>query len=41
MTSNPVQDLVERSNRLGSDPRNTNSAGGNSVSHTGDNTVGV
>ena len=29
MTSNPVQDLVERSNRLGSDPRNTNYAGGN------------
>ena len=29
MPSNPVQDLVERSNRLGSDPRNTNYAGGN------------
>jgi rhamnulose-1-phosphate aldolase/alcohol dehydrogenase len=27
--SNPVSDLIERSNRLGTDPRNTNYAGGN------------
>ncbi len=29
MTTNPVADLIARSNRLGSDPRNTNYAGGN------------
>ncbi len=29
MTTTPSQDLVERSNRLGADPRNTNYAGGN------------
>src|ERR1035438_7874862 len=28
-TSCPVSDLIGRSNRLGSDPRNTNYAGGN------------
>ena len=28
-TSSPVSALLERSNRLGSDPRNTNYAGGN------------
>ncbi|NKY43725.1 bifunctional rhamnulose-1-phosphate aldolase/short-chain dehydrogenase [Nocardia cerradoensis] len=29
MTDTPVRDLIDRSNRLGSDPRNTNYAGGN------------
>ncbi|WP_063021879.1 bifunctional rhamnulose-1-phosphate aldolase/short-chain dehydrogenase [Nocardia niwae] len=29
MTDSPVRDLLDRSNRLGSDPRNTNYAGGN------------
>jgi rhamnulose-1-phosphate aldolase/alcohol dehydrogenase len=29
MTNNVVQQLIERSNRLGADPRNTNYAGGN------------
>ncbi|THV33492.1 bifunctional aldolase/short-chain dehydrogenase [Glycomyces buryatensis] len=29
MTSNPVADLIDRSNRLGADKRNTNFAGGN------------
>src|SRR3954452_6379333 len=28
-TSGPAQELIERSNRLGSDPKNTNYAGGN------------
>jgi len=28
-TRTPAQELIERSNRLGADPRNTNSAGGN------------
>jgi rhamnose utilization protein RhaD (predicted bifunctional aldolase and dehydrogenase) len=28
-TGSPVADLIDRSNRLGADPRNTNYAGGN------------
>ena len=29
MTNPVIRELIERSNRLGSDPRNTNYAGGN------------
>jgi rhamnulose-1-phosphate aldolase len=29
MTNSTVTDLIERSNRLGADPKNTNYAGGN------------
>ena len=29
MTNHTVSDLIARSNRLGSDPKNTNYAGGN------------